>query len=131
MIRVWYDQEGNFLEVVFEQAPATLEELEEDVSLRRTPDGRVVGFAVINFSKHNPGGPRVPLEVWAQSAVGASAVFSKNGENRSASDDPFGRGVMVVWVIHTAEQPKVVHSGYSLPQTGIIRRGAYRTVSCH
>ena len=42
-LKVWYDREGDFLEVVFEQVPATMEELEEDVSLRRTPDGRVVG----------------------------------------------------------------------------------------
>lgn len=66
---IWYDREGDYLEVTFEQAPATLEELEEDVSLRRTPDGRVVGFAVMNFSKHNLEGLRVPLEVKAQSAA--------------------------------------------------------------
>ena len=68
-LKVWYDQEVDFLEVVFEQAPATLEELEEDVFERRTPDGRVVGFAVMNFSKHNLDGLRVPLEVTAQSAA--------------------------------------------------------------
>lgn len=59
---IWYDREGDYLEVTFEQAPATLEELEEDVSLRRAPDGRVVGFAVMNFSKHKLNGLRVPLE---------------------------------------------------------------------
>ena len=32
-------------------------------------DGRVVGFAVMNFSKHNLAGLRVPLEVEAQSAA--------------------------------------------------------------
>ncbi len=68
-LKVWYDQEGDFLEVVFEQVPATMEEIEEDVFERRTPDGRVVGFAVMNFSKHNLDGLRVPLEVKVQSAA--------------------------------------------------------------
>ena len=68
-LKVWYDQEGDFLEVVFEQVPATMEEVREDVFERRTPDGRVVGFAVMNFSKHNLDGLRVPLEVKAQSAA--------------------------------------------------------------
>ena len=66
MIEIWYDRAGDFSEVVFEQVPVTMEELEEDVSLRRTPDGRVVGFAVMNFSKHNLDGLRVPLEVKAR-----------------------------------------------------------------
>jgi hypothetical protein len=26
-VKVWYDREGDFLEVVFEDAPATLEEI--------------------------------------------------------------------------------------------------------
>ena len=68
-LKVWYDQEGDFLEVVFEQVPATMEEIEEDVFERRTPDGRVVGFAVMNFSKHNLDGLRVPLEVSVQTAA--------------------------------------------------------------
>ncbi len=36
-IKVWYDQEGDFLEVIFEDAPASLEEIDEDVFERRTP----------------------------------------------------------------------------------------------
>lgn len=66
---IWYDREGDYLEVTFEQVPATMEEVEDDVFERRTPDGRVVGFAVMNFSKHNLDGLMVPLEVKAQSAA--------------------------------------------------------------
>jgi uncharacterized protein YuzE len=64
-MRVWYDQEGDLLEVVFEDAPATLEEVKEDVFERRRADGRVVGFTVMNFSKHALDKLTLPLEVKA------------------------------------------------------------------
>jgi uncharacterized protein YuzE len=48
-VKVWYDQEGDYLEVVFEDAPASLQEIEDDIFERRTPDGRVIGFSVFNF----------------------------------------------------------------------------------
>ncbi len=68
-MRVWYDQEGDFLEVTFEEVAATLEEVDEDIFERRTPEGRVVGFAVMNFSKHNLGALTWPLEVKALPAA--------------------------------------------------------------
>lgn len=68
-MKVWYDREGDYLEVVFEDAPATLEEIEEDVFERRTPEGRIVGFAVMNFSKHDRDRLTLPLAVSATSAV--------------------------------------------------------------
>ncbi len=67
-VKVWYDQEGNFMEVLFEDAPATLEELEEDLFERRAVDGRVVGFAVVNFSKHDRARLELPLSVTAVAA---------------------------------------------------------------
>jgi uncharacterized protein YuzE len=62
-VKIWYDQEGDFLEITFEDAAASMEEINDDVFERRTPDGRVVGFAVINFSKHDKDTLRVPLAV--------------------------------------------------------------------
>lgn len=62
-MKIWYDQEGDLLEVVFEDAPATLEEVEEDIYERRTTDGRVVGFAVMNFSRHNLDELTLPFDV--------------------------------------------------------------------
>jgi len=62
-LRVWYDQEGDLLEVTFEDAPGTFEEIQDDVFERRTTDGRVVGFAVMNFSKHDQDGLTLPLQV--------------------------------------------------------------------
>jgi uncharacterized protein YuzE len=68
-VKVWYDREGDYLEVHFENAPATMEEVDEDVFERRTPDGRIVGFAVLNFSKHDRDKLTLPLAVTAK-AVG-------------------------------------------------------------
>ena len=64
-MKVWYDQQGDLLEVIFEDAPATLEEVQDDVFERRTKDGRVVGFAVMNFSKHDQDKLTLPFEVKA------------------------------------------------------------------
>ncbi len=64
-IKVWYDREGDYLDVIFEDVPASMEEIAEDVFERRTPDGRVVGFAVLNVSKHDRDRLTLPLAVTA------------------------------------------------------------------
>ncbi len=64
-LKLWYDHEGDYLEVLFEDAPASMEEIEEDLFERRTPDGRVIGFAVLNFSKHSLDRLTLPLRVTA------------------------------------------------------------------
>ncbi len=67
-MKVWYDQEGDMLEVVFDEAPAFLEEIVADVFERRTVDGRVVGILVMNVSKHDRASLTVPLAVTAVDA---------------------------------------------------------------
>ena len=64
-LKVWYDKESDYLEVTFENVPAALEELDEDIFERRTPDGRVIGFAIFNFSKHEQSTLSLPLVVTA------------------------------------------------------------------
>lgn len=64
-MKVWYDQAGDYLEVTFEDAPASLEEVNEDVFERCTPDGRIIGFTVLNFSKHDRSNLTLPLAVKA------------------------------------------------------------------
>ncbi len=64
-VKVWYDREGDFLEVIFEDAPASLEEVNNDVFERRTPDGRVIGFAVLNFSHHDRDKLSLPITLTA------------------------------------------------------------------
>jgi len=68
-LKVWYDREGDYLEVLFEDALAVLEEISDDVFERRTPDGRVIGFAVFNFSQHDRDKLKLPLTVTAVSAA--------------------------------------------------------------
>lgn len=67
--KVWYDREGDYLEATFEDAPSVLEEVKDDVFERRTVDGRVVGFAVFNVSKHDRDKLLLPLAVTAVSAA--------------------------------------------------------------
>jgi uncharacterized protein YuzE len=67
-LKIWYDHEGDLLEVIFEDAPASLEEVEDDVFERRTPDGRVIGVVVMNFSRHDRERLSLPLVVTASSA---------------------------------------------------------------
>ncbi len=64
-MKVWYDQEGDILEVTFDEAPAFLEEIGDDVLERRAVDGRVVGVMVMNFSKHDRANLVLPLAVTA------------------------------------------------------------------
>jgi uncharacterized protein YuzE len=64
-VSVWYDREGDFLEVIFEETPAVMDEMQEDIYERRSPDGRIVGFAVLNFSKHDRDKLTLPLEITA------------------------------------------------------------------
>lgn len=69
MLTIWYDQEGDYFEVVFKETPASLEEIGDDIFERRTPDGRVVGFAVFNMSKHDRDQLTLPLSVAAVKAA--------------------------------------------------------------
>ena len=62
-VKIWYDREGDYLEVIFENAPASLEEIADDIFERRTTDGRVIGFTVFNFSKHDRDKLTLPLAV--------------------------------------------------------------------
>lgn len=62
-LKVWYDREGDILEVLFEDVPAMMEEITDDVFERRTTDGRIVGFMVMNFSKHDREKLNLPLAV--------------------------------------------------------------------
>jgi uncharacterized protein YuzE len=67
-LKVWYDREGDILEVTFEDVPAMMEEISDDVFERRTTDGRIVGFMVMNFSKHDRENLNLPLSVIAKAS---------------------------------------------------------------
>jgi uncharacterized protein YuzE len=71
-MKIWYDKEGDFLEVTFEDEAGFFEEIEDDVFERRTPDGRIIGFAVYNFSKHDREGLKLPIAITAITSDSAS-----------------------------------------------------------
>lgn len=66
-LRIWYDRAGDVLEVRFEDTPAEMEEIRDDVFERWTPDGRVVGFVVMCVSQHDRESLHLPLHVTARS----------------------------------------------------------------
>ena len=50
-LSVWYDREGDYLEIIFEEGEGYFRDAGEDLWLRVSPQGRIVGFAILNFSK--------------------------------------------------------------------------------
>jgi hypothetical protein len=50
-MKVWYDREGDYLGIIFEDAPATMEEIGEDVFERRFLLRQVQGseYAIIGL----------------------------------------------------------------------------------
>lgn len=56
-IKIWYDPEGDFLEVIFENKPGYFKETNNDLVMEKVDsDGNVIGFSVqqISASKQKP-----------------------------------------------------------------------------
>ena len=52
MIRVWWDKEGDFLEVTFERKEGFFRETSNDSVMEKVDvDGNVIGFSITNVSK--------------------------------------------------------------------------------
>ena len=62
-MRVWYDKEGDFLEVTFRDAKGYMRDLGEDIFERVDEHGKVIGFAIFNFSKRDQQTMEIPLEL--------------------------------------------------------------------
>jgi hypothetical protein len=59
-VKVWYDAEGDFLEVVFDQKPGYFRETRNDQVMEKVDaDGNVLGFSVLRVSSLS----KTPLEV--------------------------------------------------------------------
>ena len=57
-IRVWFDAEGDFLEVRFSDAAGYEKETKHDAVMERVDaQGRVIGFSVMGVSKFKKGNP--------------------------------------------------------------------------
>ena len=51
-VKIWFDPEADFLEVVFLEAPGFMRETENDAILERADsEGNILGFSAINVSK--------------------------------------------------------------------------------
>lgn len=50
-VRVWYDSEGDYLEVIFDERPGYFRETSDDRVMERVDeDGNVIGFSVLRVS---------------------------------------------------------------------------------
>lgn len=57
-INIWYDEEGDFLEVTFEKKEGYYKETENDAVMEKIDkDGNILGFSILKVSAikgHNP-----------------------------------------------------------------------------
>jgi uncharacterized protein YuzE len=50
-VKIWYDAEGDYLEVMFEQKPGYFQATDNDQVMQKVDDdGNVLGFSVLNVS---------------------------------------------------------------------------------
>lgn len=50
-LKIWYDQEGDYLEVIFDQKPCYFRETESDQVMEKVDEeGHVIGFSVLRVS---------------------------------------------------------------------------------
>jgi len=56
-VKIWYDSEGDYLEVIFDQKPGYFRETESDQVMEKVDEaGNILGFSVLKVSalKHAP-----------------------------------------------------------------------------
>ncbi len=57
-VRVWYDQEGDYLEVLFETKAGFFRETEHDAVMEKVDmEGNVIGFSILRVSALQGGSP--------------------------------------------------------------------------
>ncbi len=66
-IKVWYDKEGDFLEVIFEKKEGYFKETENDAVMEKVDkEGNVIGFSILKVSALENKKPlQVTLESYA------------------------------------------------------------------
>ncbi len=51
-VKIWFDPEADFLEVLFSEAPGYMRETDHDAILERVDQqGQILGFSVLNVSQ--------------------------------------------------------------------------------
>jgi hypothetical protein len=57
-VKLWFDSEGDYLEVRFSDAPGFMRETKSDAVMQRVDEqGRLIGFSVLGVSKFEKGHP--------------------------------------------------------------------------
>jgi uncharacterized protein YuzE len=63
MMRIWYDQEGDALEITFQDAKGHFREISEDIYERVDNEGNLLGYMVLNVTQHERRDMLIPFEV--------------------------------------------------------------------
>jgi len=63
MMRIWYDKEGDILEITFQDAKGHLREISEDIYERVDNEGNLLGYMVLNVTQHERQDMLIPFEV--------------------------------------------------------------------
>jgi uncharacterized protein YuzE len=71
VMNIWYDKEGDFLEITFKQAKGYLKEISEDIYERVNERGELLGYSILNVSRHERHTMAIPFKV-RQLAVAGS-----------------------------------------------------------
>jgi uncharacterized protein YuzE len=62
-MKVWFDEEGDFLEMTFADRKGSFREIGPDLYERVDARGNVIGIAIFNFLKRDRKTVEVPLEI--------------------------------------------------------------------
>ncbi len=60
---IWYDKEGDFLEITFKQTKGFLKEISEDIYERVDEHNDLLGYSILNVSRHERHALSIPWEV--------------------------------------------------------------------
>ena len=59
-LKIWFDKEGDFLEVLFSDQPGYMQETENDAIMTRVDlQGNVLGFSILGVSKLQKDNPLI------------------------------------------------------------------------
>lgn len=65
-IKVWYDKEADYLEVIFEKKEGYFKETDNDAVMEKVDNqGNILGFSILKVSELN----KIPLSVSLKSSV--------------------------------------------------------------
>ena len=63
IMRIWYEKEGDTLEITFQDAKGHLREISEDIYERVDNEGNLLGYMVLNVTQHEREDMAIPFEV--------------------------------------------------------------------